>query len=279
MKLIKYTLLSLLFFIVSVFTAHSIAQETNASNESIWHYWNESDEDNEETIDHGRWQTILDKYLIANHPSGINRFAYRRVSEADKALLQTYIDTMQDTDPLEYNKQEQKAYWINFYNALTVNVILIKQPYLSILTTGNSLIPKGPWDDSIANVAEEALSLNDIEHRILRPIWQDYRIHFAVNCASLGCPNLQAKAFTADNIDTLLDSATKEFLNHPRGLFLDKNTLRLSSIFKWYQADFANTEAQMLVVLSQYLSNNDAAMLKSFNGTIDYKYDWFLNKP
>ena len=91
----------------------------------------------------------------------------------------------------------------------------------------------------MVRVADQALSLNDIEHNILRPVFNDFRIHFAVNCASFGCPNLQSQAFTRDNVDALLESASREFLAHPRAIaFNADGLLQLSSIFDWYAEDF-----------------------------------------
>lgn len=127
-------------------------------------------------------------------------FRYAEVTKEDKTLLNDYLDQLSKLDPREFNRQEQYAYWVNLYNALTVKLILDNYPVASITKLGG-LFSFGPWDEKVFTVAGQTLTLNDIEHRILRPIWKDPRTHYAVNCASLGCPNLQSQAFTAQNTE------------------------------------------------------------------------------
>ncbi len=153
-------------------------------------YWDRSDAANPAAIDHSPWQGLLDAYLDTRHPSGVHRFAYAAVRSADRAVLRAYLAALQALDPRRYSRPEQEAYWINLYNALTVDLVLAHYPVKSIREIGGGWLLRGPWDDAIAKVAGRALSLNDIEHGVLRPIWRDPRIHYAVNCASIGCPNL-----------------------------------------------------------------------------------------
>ena len=141
------------------------------------------------------------------------------------------------------NRVEQKAYWINLYNALTVKVVLGRHPVKSIRDIRlGGLFSSGPWDARLATVEGEKVSLNDIEHRILRPIWRDNRIHYAVNCASVGCPNLAAEPYTAANTERLLDEGARAYVNHPRGLFGEKGRITASRIYDWYREDFAASE-------------------------------------
>ncbi len=116
------------------------------------------------------------------------------------------------------------------------------------------------------------LTLNDIEHRILRPIWNDPRTHYAVNCASLGCPNLQPHAFTAENTQALLDSAAKTFINSSKGVSIQGNTAQLSSIYDWFATDFGG-EKQIFKHIAKY-----APQYKNFSGKVKYEYDWTLNQ-
>lgn len=242
-------------------------------------FWNHFDESSVNTINHQDWQFLLDKYLLTDHPSGIHRFKYRQVETEDKNRLELYLINLQAVDPLQYNRDEQMAYWINLYNALTVNLIIDKKPRYSILTTGKGWLPKGPWDDRIASVNNKKLTLNTIEHHILRPIWADYRIHFAVNCASLGCPNLQAKAFTSENLDSLLNHASHSFISHPRALSINNGKLTVSSIFEWYLEDFAANEIELIAWLATVATPEQAQQLKKHTGKINYEYSWQLNKP
>ena len=158
-----------------------------------------------------------------------------------------------------------------------MSVVVEYFPIASIKEAGESLLGRGPWNDEVITINKRDLTLNDIEHRILRPIFKDYRVHFAVNCASIGCPNLSVAAFTADNLEPQLQQLTLDYLNHPRGIALEQDRLVLSSIFQWYAVDFAQTEQNLLMVLASYLKPNISKALEQFQGEIEYRYDWRLN--
>ncbi len=248
--------------------------------------WKASDETHAAHVDHGAWQDILNDYLHV-HDSGINRFDYKalKTNAGDAAKLGSYLASLQALDPRDYSRAEQKAYWINFYNALTVRVVLDAYPVDSIREISESLlgslgIVKGPWDDVHAKVAGQDLTLNNIEHGILRPIWQDARIHYAVNCASHGCPNLSKTAFTADNTEEQLEAAARAYVNHPRGVdFVDDDFIVISSIYDWYEADFGGNTKGVLKHLTAYAVDALAKRLSTFTGSVDYEYDWKLNQP
>lgn len=239
--------------------------------------WAASDETSDTTLDHSDWQTLLDDYLITDDESGVNLFDYEGLDDDGDEQLQVYLSAMQAVDPLQLNRAEQKSYWINLYNALTVDVILDNYPVQSITTLGETTTSFGPWDDNVATVNNIELSLNDIEHRIIRPVFQDYRIHFAVNCASIGCPDLNATAYTADNMDELLDQAAGAYLAHPRGLRISNGTVHLSSLFDWYQTDFGADLPETLQTLSAHLDETTAQQLRATSGKPVYAYDWSLN--
>ena len=143
-----------------------------------------------------------------------------------------------------------------------------------------SLIPVGPWGDVRAQVAGLDLTLDNIEHGILRPIYRDNRIHYAVNCASLGCPNLLATAFTAANMETLLEAGARGYVNHARGVdVVDDDFIVISSIYNWFVEDFGNSEQGVIEHLVRYADEGLAQRLRNFEGTVDYEYDWSLNRP
>ncbi|OQY48596.1 MAG: Ser/Thr protein kinase [Candidatus Parabeggiatoa sp. nov. 2] len=244
-------------------------------------FWNASNEANSATIDHSAWQTILNRYLVANHPSGVSRFNYAKLTAntADGNKLDEYLSYLQKLDPRTYSKAEQKAYWINFYNALTIQVVLSAYPVSSITKIYDGWFGFGPWDDVHAKVAGQRLTLNDIEHGILRPIWKnDNRIHYAVNCASYGCPNLASEAYTAANMDRLLEQGARDYVNHPRGVqFKSDGTLLVSSIYRWYKRDFGGTNASVIRHWRQYAKPRLAKRLWRYNGPIDHDYNWSLN--
>jgi hypothetical protein len=234
----------------------------------LWPYWNVST-NSTSTIDHSPWQAILDNYVV--NKGEYTLFRYSSVSKEDRASLQQYIDTLTDLDPRQYSKSEQYAYWVNLYNAVTVEIILDNYPLKSITKLGG-FFSFGPWDKNVITVNDKDLTLNDIEHRILRPIWNDPRTHYAINCASLGCPNLQPQAFTASNSEQLLELSAKTFINSDKGAKINGNTLRLSSIYDWFAVDFGG-EAKVLYHLTKYRPD-----LANFDGKITFDYDWSLNQ-
>jgi len=254
-----------------------------APTAELWAFWQPtpaslSESTDQEPINHELWQQLLDRHL-SEPGDQINRFDYPAATAADRALLSAYLDSLTGLDPRGFPIDEQMAYWINLYNALTVQVVLDHPNKGSILRMGAGWFRIGPWDDELVTVAGQPITLNDIEHRILRPIWQDRRIHFAVNCASLGCPNLSTQAFTSVSLESMLAAAEQAYLNHPRGVsFNDKGELVLSSIFEWYVEDFADDRAQLLKYLSQH-HDTLTAQLVNYTGPIRYQYDWSLNQP
>jgi len=131
----------------------------------------------------------------------------------------------------------------------------------------------------LLTIQGQKVSLDDIEHRILRPLWKDNRVHYAVNCASLGCPNLQPEAYSAESVETLLDRAAREYVNHPRGSRLTGDRLRLSGIYEWFQPDFGGSEDGVIRHLRIYAGPGLADKLNGFEGKISYEYDWRINEP
>ncbi|MDE1463946.1 DUF547 domain-containing protein [Spartinivicinus poritis] len=247
-----------------------------APKANLWHFWQTSNEQNSHQINHQRWQQLLNQHLVVK-PEG-HLFNYNEVSASDKQQLARYIEQLSHIDPRQYKKQEQFAYWVNLYNALTVQLVLNNYPVSSIKKLGKGIFSFGPWDDEIIRIAGQAITLNDIEHRILRPIWQDQRIHYVVNCASLGCPDLATQALTADNQEQVLEAATKRFINQAKGVSFSKQGLVLSKIYDWYQVDFGDNETALIQHLQQYAQPALRKQLAQFKGDISYQYDWNLNE-
>lgn len=243
--------------------------------------WTGHDPTNTERLDHGEWHALLDAYLVTDDPSGVNLVDYARLqaNAADRERLSGYIDYLQELDPRRYARDVQMAYWINLYNAVTVRVVLDGYPVASIKDIHEGLIPgTGPWGDVHAMVAGQPLTLDNIEHDILRPIWQDNRIHYAVNCASMGCPNLAPEPYTAENLERLLEQGARDYVNHVRGAeLLDEAFGVVSSIYYWYHEDFGNSEAGVLEHLRKYAEGDLAEQLRGFDGSLDHEYDWSLN--
>jgi uncharacterized protein DUF547 len=265
--------------LVLVWSGFAEAQIWGPPKPNLWPRWEQQSPSDTRSIEHGAWDTFLRKYLDTGHPSGIHRMNYKAVTADDRRALEGYLGRLQSTPVSGYNRREQQAYWINLYNALTVKVILDHYPVKSIRSIKPNFLTSGPWDLKLVTVEGERLSLNDIEHRILRPIWKDPRLHYAVNCASLGCPNLAGVAYASENLDRLLTEGAVAYVNHPRGASFRNGRLRVSSIYEWFQDDFGGSAMQVLEHLRRYARGELAERLKGYDGRLEDDYSWELNEP
>jgi hypothetical protein len=229
------------------------------------------------SIDHGAWDDILGRYLTMG-PQGVSLFDYAAVSAADRQGLKAYISALQAVRITAHNRDVQMAYWINLYNALTVNVILDNYPVESIRDISSGLFSSGPWGTEVATVEGANLSLDDIEHEILRPIWRDNRIHYVVNCASIGCPNLAGVAYTASNLAELLEHGARDYINNPRGVRVDNGRVIASKLYDWYADDFGSRD-ELFAHLRHYADPQLRTALDGQTRIYDYEYDWALNSP
>lgn len=212
------------------------------------------------TFSHSRWNTLLQK-----HVSDQGNVNYQQFKN-DKTTLAVYIDALSENVPTDsWSKQEKLAYWINAYNALTVDLILRNYPIKSIKDI------KNPWEQRLWKLGKKWYNLDEIEHQILRKM-DEPRIHFAIVCASYSCPKLQNKAFTADNLEAQLTNATQVFLNDSKRNEISLNNLKLSKIFKWFSKDFKQN-GSLIDFINKYTETNISKDAK-----ISFKdYNWDLN--
>jgi hypothetical protein len=260
----------------AIYLVLSLATAAAAPKAELWQRWTAHDPAATATIDHHAWDRFVRTY-VSSFPDGVNRVAYANVTGADRKLLESYIDALTAIPISAYNRDEQRAYWINLYNALTVKVVLDRYPVKSIRQIKPNVFSIGPWRKKRITVEGAELSLDDIEHRILRPIWRDPRLHYALNCASVGCPNLLNQAFTAANSEALLTQAARAYINNPRGAQLRDGRLVVSSIYKWYKEDFGNTDAGVIDHLQRYAESALSAQLREITRISADRYDWALN--
>jgi Protein of unknown function, DUF547 len=232
------------------------------------------------TVDHAAWNTMLQKYVVKGD-DGLNRVAYGRFKQADHAGLKAYVARLEATDVASLDKPEQFAFWVNLYNAKTIDVVLDKYPVKSIkdISLGGglkTLVTGGPWQAKITKVGGQSLSLDDIENTILRAIYKDARVHYAVNCASVGCPNLAPEAYTGAKLDAMLDAGARDFINSPRGLAFDAGKIKASSIYDWFRADFGGSVTGVFEHVRTYAGADLLKKLEGVTGIAFYDYDWTL---
>ncbi len=211
-------------------------------------------------VSHQLFNDLLQKYV-----SNEGKVNYKGLKN-DKTALNAYITTLAKQIPDNtWNKNAALAYWINAYNAFTLKLIVDNYPVKSITNLGGGK----PWDVKNIELAGKKYSLNNIENDIIRPTYKDARIHFAVNCAAVSCPPLSNAAFTEENINDLLNTRTKNFINSPANT-ITASKIKISKIFDWYKADFGD----VTVFINKY-----STIKAKDNSSIEYnEYNWNLNE-
>jgi hypothetical protein len=253
-----------------------------APSADLWDRWTAHDQSNPTKLDHAVWDHFLKAYVVGGG-DGINRIAYRWITAADASALDAYVARLEATRISAFSRAQQRAYWVNLYNALIVQLVLEHYPVASILDIDlaggfiDSLIGDGPWQRKLSMVEGEPLSLDDIQHRILRPIWNDPRLHYAINLAALGCPNLSRDAYTAENAEAQLEAAARAFVNHPRGVAIVDDELVVSSLYLSYESDFGGDEVSVIAHLRRYAGAELSRALIGRTEIDDDQYDWTLN--
>jgi hypothetical protein len=271
--------LSVRLTLAAIFVLPITTSSHAAAKPELWAKWQQNDPASRQKIDYGVWDEFLKKYVVAPHPSGINRVRYATVTPEDRAALKNYLAVLQSVAISSYNRREQEAYWINLYNALIVDLALARFPVSSIrdINISPGLMVRGPWAAKLVSIEGERVSLDDIEHRILRPIWKDNRIHYALNWASLGSANLQPSAYTGDNTEALLERGAREFINHPRGVEIKNGRLKVSSLYAWFDEDFGGSAEGLMGHWQKYATGHLADSLSKYSGGLEHDYDWRLN--
>jgi hypothetical protein len=267
-----------LIHITAVCAVLACASALAAPRAEPWDRWTAYDPVSTRQIDHAEWDAFLTRYLRIGS-DGVHRVAYGEVTAADRARLAAYIDHLAALPIREYDRAEQMAYWINLYNALIVLLVVDHYPIASIrdIGTAPTAARAGPWTRKLVEVDGVALSLDDIEHRILRPIWRDPRLHYALACGAVGCANLQPEPFEAERLDRQLSEAAMAYVNDPRCITIADDRLGLSSIYRWYREDFGPTDRDVINHLMAYAEPELAMRLQKFDRITDDGFDWRLN--
>jgi len=230
--------------------------------------------------EHQLFTVILQKYVV----NGL--VDYKSLKNDNR--LDKYLSQLSNTDPDKLKRDEKFAFWINAYNAFTLQIVTENYPIESItdLNAGGKilayLLGNTVWDKEFITINNKKYSLNNIEHEILRKM-NEPRIHFAIVCASISCPELLNEAYEANTLEKQLESQTRKFLNgKSRNEFNLKNRqAHISEIFNWFDDDFGDSDENVLMFISKYVPENTSRDIKS--NVNDWKifyndYNWNLNE-
>jgi Protein of unknown function, DUF547 len=223
----------------------------------------------EKAITHELWDELVKQNVRRDGRVNYKGFERRR----DDLLL--YLELLSDNppNPKTWSEQEQLAYWINAYNAFTVQLILRNYPIASIKDiAGNIPMINTPWDLKFFRIGEVKFDLNTIEHVILRGQFEEPRIHFAINCASISCPDLRGEAFVAERLDEQLDDQARSFINDTSKNIITSTDIKLSREFAWFKTDFTKHTS-----IISYIQQYNSVVME--NADITYmEYNWNLNE-
>lgn len=210
---------------------------------------------------------------------GVMLFDYAAAkANGDHETIKAFIAAQAAQSPSTMTDAQATAYWANLYNAVTLDVVLDDYPIKSIRSLGS--FSTGPWKRELVTVEGETLSLDNIEHDILRVDFATPYIHYMVNCASFGCPNLRAELWTEDGLEADQKTAAAAFINSDRGVTIRKDgRISVSKIYNWFSGDFGATEDDLRAHFAQHATG---ARLEALTGGAKFKgsqYNWDLNQP
>jgi hypothetical protein len=220
-------------------------------------------------VDYGIYSGLLEKYVKNGH---VNYRGFK----SDEASLDQYLKVLESTDTKQLSPREAFAYYTNVYNAWTIKLILSGYPGIKSIKDLGSFF-QTPWEKKIVRLDGKVLTLDDVEHNILRPRFKDPRVHFAINCAAFSCPPLRSEPYQGDKLDQQLDDATRMFINNPERNYIEGNTLYVSKIFKWFAEDF---DHDVVSFISKFAEDNFKQNLEAKKNVLKVKYlpyDWTLN--
>lgn len=228
-------------------------------------------------IDHSAWTRLLQKYVDA---SGMVDYGGWKKSPEDQHALDSYLSHLSSAKVGSASRASQLAFWINAYNAVTIKGILREYPTTSIRKHTSSFGGYNVWKHLLLPVGDRTYSLEQIEHEVLRKM-DEPRIHFAIVCASVGCPKLRNEAYVPENLDEQLNENARRFFadRSKFGYDPDRRSIQVSPILKWFGDDFGESSAVQMRMIAPFLPDPAAQKLAA-SGTarVSYlDYDWSLN--
>lgn len=240
-------------------------------------YWERHVAGSKRQVDHGRLASLLERHVI-RRSDGVHLFAYGDLSIAERGSLDRYIHELSGFAIDSLDRREQYAFWLNFYNALVLRLVLSRYLVLSIrdIRFGIGPFGDGPFERELVAVLGRPLSLSDIRERILWPIFKDPRLHYGLCDAAIGSPNLQRRVFTGERVDRMLDGAALDFVNHPRGVYSEGTELVLSGLYEKHSESFSGSQAVMLEHVASYATPSLSSVLAG-KRSARFEFDWSLN--
>ena len=218
-------------------------------------------------VDHSPWDTLLHRYVDQN-----GRVAYRDLQKRDSMLFVEYLNTLAQAQVEGLSEAEEKAFWINAYNAIIV------QGVLNGYTAESFISRKRFFSWYALPIAGKERTPDEIEHQILRKKFRDPRIHFAIVCASTSCPKLRAEAYVSARLDQQLDDAARVFVNDPTRNLIEPAQVVVSQIFQWFAQDFIDQAGTIPTFLLRFVDDEKKAILATFTRELRYlEYNWTLN--
>lgn len=270
-RLVQCCSLSIFLFLLTNIASASF-------HKSLWPIWETNNPLSTAVISHDDWQEFLNRRIVTN-AEGINLVDYANMTDDDYDLLKNYITKMSRIDIDAYNRDEQLAFWLNLYNALTVQIIADYYPVGSIeeINTSPGLFSIGPWGAKLVTINGTPLSLDEINNRIIRPIWNDPRTHYALNNGSIGAANLSKQTYHGATIEKELNEAASEYINSLRAVQVIEGKLIVSKIYDWYNEDFGGSKQDVITHLKQFAKEPLQSQLRHINTIDGYVYNWHLN--
>ncbi|WDP93231.1 MAG: DUF547 domain-containing protein [Desulfobacter sp.] len=195
----------------------------------------------------------------------------------EEALFDQYLKILSDTDPKALTRNHRFAFYINAYNAFTIKLILSEYPEVNSIKELGGFF-SSPWSKKFISLGGWKVSLDYIEHEVLRPEFKDPRVHFAINCAARSCPPLLNRPYQGERLERQLEEQTRAFINNKRSSFVKEGTLFISKIFDWFEEDFSDNP---LLFIRQYAGERLRAELDGAGPEPDITYlyyDWSLNR-
>jgi hypothetical protein len=220
-------------------------------------------------VDHGIYAELLSKYV----KKGVVNY---QGFKSEEARLDQYLKILEKVNSAKLSRKEQFAFYANAYNAWTIKLILSGYPGVQSIKDLGSFL-QSPWKKKIARLDGDIVTLDHIEHDILRPRFKDPRVHFAINCAAFSCPPLNSEPYWGSRLDRQLNESTRGFINDPKQNYIEGTTLYVSKIFKWFRSDF---DDEIIGFFIKYATGDFKKELENMENVLKVKYlhyDWSLN--